>query len=78
MSERYEWSDTDAPLRVAGPGTELGCDQVSPGRHALIIGNPWASAYVIEATAPELERFLRSASDLVHRAAQAGPRPRSN
>jgi hypothetical protein len=75
MSERYEWSDAGTPLRVVGPGTELGYDEVSPGHHALIIGNPWASAYVIEATTPELQRLLCTASDLVHQATQTSPAP---
>jgi hypothetical protein len=65
VSERYEWSDAETPLRVAGPGTELGGDEVSSGHHALVIGNPWSSAYVIEASAAELQSLLRAASDLI-------------
>lgn len=76
MSERYEWSDAETPLRVAGPGTELGGDEVSPGHHALIIGNPWSSAYVIEASAPELQKLLRTASELI-RDATIQPNPSS-
>jgi len=71
VSERYEWSDAETPLRVAGPGTELGSDEVIPGHHALIIGNPWSSAYVIEASAPELQRLLRRAGELIREAEQS-------
>jgi hypothetical protein len=71
MSDRYEWSGADIPLRLVGPGTELGEDEVGPGHCALIIGYPSQSAYVIEATPTELQQLLRTASDLVRQAERA-------
>ena len=80
MSARYEWDTADAVLLDAvGPGTQLGGDEVEPGHHALVIGDPWASAYMVEGTAGQLHEFLRRAGELLPPAALARrrilPRP---
>jgi hypothetical protein len=59
MSQRYEFNDSNAELEIVGPGTDLGEDQLGPARYALVIGDPSASAYVIEGSLTELREFAR-------------------
>ena len=59
MSQRYEFNDSNAELEIVGPGTDVGEDQLGPARSALVIGDPSASAYVIEGSLTELREFAR-------------------
>jgi hypothetical protein len=65
MSQRYQIGDSNAELEIVGPGTDLGQDQLGPARYALVIGDPWASAYVIEGSPAELREFARRVTALV-------------
>lgn len=76
MSERYEWnSASGCPLEVVPPGTELGESEVDQGNYALIIGDPWASAYVVEDTPDVLRTFARRIIALLDRACAQFPLP---
>lgn len=59
MSQRYQIDDSNAELKIVGPGTDLGEDQLGAARYALVIGDPYASAYVIEGSLTELREFAR-------------------
>lgn len=82
MSRHFEWLDTDL-LELAGPGDDIGADEpIGDGHYALIIGNPWDAAGVIEGPVSELlsfaERFVElvAAADTLWRARPAAtPRP---
>jgi hypothetical protein len=59
MSQHYEWTTADAlPIEVVGPGTELG--ESDTESHALVLGDPYASAFVIEGTPEELGELART------------------
>ncbi len=65
MSARYETGGTDTEIGVAYPDdTDSLWDDEFPseGRHALIIGNPWASAYAVVGTPAQLRDWLTRAS----------------
>jgi len=62
MSERYEMAEARGlELSVVGPGDEVGDDVVRDGDVALIIGDPYATAYVIVGTREEVATALRRA-----------------
>ena len=64
----YEWLDTDL-LELAGPGDDIGADApVGDGHHALIMGNPWDAAGVIEGPLEDLLDYLRRAVALLENA----------
>jgi hypothetical protein len=65
MSARYEMNDADVDLDIVGPGSELGEYEVPLGRHMLVVGDPWASAYAIEGSVDELQEFARRVAALV-------------
>lgn len=57
MSARYEHVEaTAAPIRLVGPGTELGDDVVAD--QALVIGNKYATALVVEGSPDELTALV--------------------
>ncbi len=60
MSEHYEWTGTEhCPINTATAGTPLG--EYKTDGPALILGDPYASALVIEASEPgQLVEFARS------------------
>ena len=68
MSQRYEIGDSNADVEIVGPGTDLGEHELGPGRHALVIGDPWASAYAIEGSLTELREFARRVTTHIERA----------
>ncbi|NUR59340.1 MAG: hypothetical protein HOV87_11825 [Catenulispora sp.] len=73
MSKRYEIGDTGADLEVIDPADPEFWDEIEDapaGRHALVIGNPWASAYAIVGSHDELRRF---AADLNGRLTATDP-----
>jgi hypothetical protein len=60
MSRRYEIGDSGADLEVIGPADEEFWDEIdqpAADRRALVIGNPWASAYAIVGSHDELREF---------------------
>lgn len=66
MTQRYEFVEADGlPLDLVGPGTVLGEDAVEAGHKALIIGNPWASAHVVEGTPGQLREVAQRIEHLV-------------
>lgn len=76
MTQRYEASDAvSVPVDVIGPdNTEAGLwDDEFPadGRHALTIGDPWASAYAVVGTLPELVALAGRITAAVHAAVHA-------
>lgn len=76
MGERYECGDVSTDLEVVGPGAVLGEEELSPDRFALVIGNPWASAYAIEGRLEDLMAFAQRLTSVVseaHSRAEAGP-----
>lgn len=76
MSERYEWnSASDCPLEVVPPGTKLGMDEVDQDSYGLVIGDPWASAYVVEDAPDVLRAFARRIIALLDRACAQFPLP---
>ncbi len=71
MSERYEHVNADAAEpRIVGPGTVIGGDVISG--HALILGDPWASAFVIEGDPNAIAEMLRRALAQVGRDVPCG------
>ena len=59
MNERFEFIAAHCcPVELVGPGTELGYDEVDGWHHALVIGNSWSSALVVEGTRRELRAFV--------------------
>lgn len=70
MSQRYEVGDMTTDLEILGPGADLGGNELGSGAYALVIGDPWASAYAIEGTLEELAEFAQRVTALV---AQAQP-----
>jgi hypothetical protein len=59
MSERFEFIAAErCPVELVGPGTELGEDEVDGWHHALVIGDSWSSALVVEGTRRELCAFV--------------------
>lgn len=69
MSIRYETGGPDTEIGVAYPGdTDSLWDGEFPseGRHALIIGNPWASAYAIVGTPEQLRDWVSRAAALLY------------
>ncbi|MFC0430004.1 hypothetical protein [Kutzneria buriramensis] len=67
MSRRYEFDTADCPLEIVPPGADLGEDDLAPGIYGLVIGDPWASAFVVEGTPPDLRRFVQRIGDAVQR-----------
>jgi len=68
VSTRYEVGDNDTDIAVIGPHDEgsLWDDEfTSEGRHALLIGNPWATAYAVIGTPDQLRAFVGRAADMV-------------
>lgn len=47
------------------PGTELGENVVDDDAWALVIGDPWDAAYVVEGAPGELREFVQDLSDLL-------------
>jgi hypothetical protein len=75
MSQRYEFgAAADTGCEVVAPDnpwhTIWDADQPppAPGTRALVIGNPWASAYAVLGTPPELEQFIIRQMASLHRA----------
>jgi hypothetical protein len=69
MSKRYEIDTAYTDLEIITPATdpdEHALD-LDSGNYALVIGNPWASAFAIEGSAVDLRTFARRVSDLVQR-----------
>lgn len=59
MSERFEFiAARCCPVKLVGPGTELGYDEVDGRHHALVIGNSCSSALAVEGTRRELRAFV--------------------
>jgi hypothetical protein len=77
MSLRYEMHDAFATdVAIAGPGTELGEDDLGPDTHALIIGDPCSSAYAIIGSLDALSEFAELVTHVVIQALpskQEGP-----
>jgi hypothetical protein len=59
MSQRYQFDDSNAEVEIVGPGTDLGEQQLGPARYGLVIGDPWASAHVIEGSLAQLREFAQ-------------------
>ncbi len=75
MSERYELDDADTPLQLVSAGAELGEEVIPAGSYALVIGNPWSSAFAVVGTAHQLDHFLARAREVLSRAGNvAAPR----
>ncbi|MGP4112962.1 hypothetical protein ACTWP5_18880 [Streptomyces sp. 4N509B] len=70
MSKRYEVDGADTDLEIVSPESdrdESGLD-LDSGNYALVIGNPWASAFAIEGSPTDLREFARRVSELVQEA----------
>jgi hypothetical protein len=75
MSQRYECgAAADTDVEVVAPGNpwhpiwDTDPRPPAPGTRALVIGNPWASAYAVIGTPPELEQFITAQMATLHRA----------
>ena len=68
MSQRYDIGDSNTDVEIVGPGTDLGDHELGPGRHALVIGDPWASAYAIEGSLKELREFAQRVTTHIEQA----------
>jgi hypothetical protein len=67
MTRRYETATADCDLRVIPSDTaeDAGLEDVPPGSYALIIGNPWASAFAVIGPPEDLLRFASKIADTV-------------
>jgi hypothetical protein len=55
MSERYEWATAaDCGLSIRGEGTRIGESEVDEGNIAVVLGDPWGTAFVVEGSDEEL------------------------
>lgn len=64
MSMRYESATAaDLPVDTVGPGTELGANTVE--QHALVIGDPSASAFAVEGSQDDLRAFAERVTKAV-------------
>jgi hypothetical protein len=60
MSDRYEFiSARETPIGVAEPREWVGMDRIDPGNYALIIGEPGATALVVEGSPAHLREFAQ-------------------
>lgn len=72
MSQRYEvGAATDTVCQVVAPDNPwhtIWDDETppAPGTRALVIGNPWANAYAVLGTPPELEQFITAQMASLH------------
>jgi len=66
VSRRYEYAGPDTPAEIVPPdaGEDSGLE-LDDGHHALVIGDPWASAYAIEGTPEGIRAFAGRIADLV-------------
>jgi hypothetical protein len=56
MSERYEWAEAERmPIEIVEPGTHIG--EWNTTSHALILGDPDATAFVVEGSPQQLCEF---------------------
>jgi hypothetical protein len=71
MSTRYEWIDTATSIECVAPSTDL--DGCTTDDCAVVIGDPYATALVVQGPLDELRDFVQR----VIAAIEAGPSPRS-
>ena len=66
MSRRYEYAGPDTPVEIVPPdaGEDSGLE-LDDGHHALVIGDPWSSAYAIEGTPEGIRAFAARVAELV-------------
>jgi hypothetical protein len=66
MSDRYEFIDArQTPIEVAEPHEWVGMDTIDPGNYALIIGEPGATALVVEGSPTHLREFAQRVATAV-------------
>jgi hypothetical protein len=69
MSQRYEVDDANCELAILTPSDDPGEYRLDldDGNYALVIGNPWASAFAIEGSPDDLRAFAQRVQGLVKR-----------
>jgi hypothetical protein len=66
MSKRHEWTGADAPVRLVPPGISLGSGgDDRTDAWALVLGNEYATALVVQGTPSELAAFVMRATDVL-------------
>lgn len=68
MTGRFAHTAADeVEVTVAGPGTRLADTIIGPGRYAVVLGDPEATALVIEGTSASLRGVIATLSHAVTR-----------
>ncbi|WP_188186968.1 hypothetical protein [Nonomuraea sp. SYSU D8015] len=70
MAPRYEMDGADTALEIVTPDTDPDdhCIDMMAGSHALVIGNPDATAFAVVGSPEDLRVFAARVCDLVARA----------
>ena len=73
MSKRYEVDNATTHLEIITPDDDPDTHglELDDGRYALMIGNPWSSAFAIAGSPEDIREFSRRVSELVERSLPA-------